>query len=635
MENTNLRSVARHMIGQMLKETLFPPSRKRWRIFWRSSQMLLRFLLDLARNPDIFWDTMEEAANVRPSDSREDAEDVSELATLKQVLSDVERQIPALVKSELVPPYYEWETRKWIQAAISSDDPHQVYANIRERITRVLEGRTKPLFVPFEIPSPNPEWLACLQANDTITALEKIEGVTFNKIVSNLSNDTALIHLIVSDNGTYAIITGKDAPPEIIMNKSFTRLRIENLLRGWMWLYYWHREHQYQETINRTIKRRKMSAAEGVGFQEATNRIPYRKLFNNQLLFDHLQPTEILVADGKPIIPFPSWLLMEAILRELGKGDLVAGEGLWQRIDEKLHSQGVRQIILCPDKALALFPHHGVILNIGRDGRKECLLDRYEIVYIPQGKFSQVSYGEPQPTYLSLLGTDGDTLSDVGIASLCALAPEYIKEWHANDGREKLASDLSSASALTFLGHGKYDWDDPSQSFLGLLTDSRGNGYNDVITLEDLVAQISPHIDLITLAGCETGLPKITAPVSDYAGFAEDLFLQRGVSTIISTLWPVQQISTILLMRQFHQYWLRGTPATNEKPLSPAKALRKAQLWLRALTREQAIAELETLASVYSSDEIAKEIQALREGIVEQPYGHPYFWSTFYVMGVV
>lgn len=638
METTNPRSVAWRIIGQMFKEMLFPPSRKRWRLFWRVNQLLFKYLLDLARNPDLFWDTMEEAANLRPSDSKDNAEGASEFATLEQALAEVERKIPALVQGELLPRYYEWETRKWVQAAISSDDPRQVYVNILKRITRVLEGRNKPLFVPFQISSPNPEWLEPLQASDAITVLEKIEGVPLEQILSRLSEDTVLVHLVASDSGTHAVITYKDAPPEILVCKAFTRSRVKNLLYGWMWLYYWHREHYYHKMIERTIQQRKMPADEGLAFRDTAIKIPYRKIFYNQYLFDHLHPTEVPAAEGIPIIPFPSWLLMEAILRELGRGDLVSGEGLWQRIDERLYSHGVRRIILCPDRALALFPHHGAILNIGSDGQKEFLLDRYEIVFLPQGTFAQSVSAKQQLPRLLTFGTDGEALSELGIASLRALLPDHILEWHASETnrkpREQFATDLSrlNVNALTFLGHGKYDWENPSQSYLGILSDGK-DGLNALITLKSLRSNLPSQLSIIVLAGCETGLPKVTAQISDYKGFAEELILTPSISTVISTLWPVQRISTVLLMRQFHKYWLLGDLETGEKSLSLADALRRAQLWLRMLTREQAIAVLEMLASVHPTEEIDKEIHTLQESFVERPYAHPYFWSPFYVMG--
>ena len=601
--------------------------------------MFFKYLLDLTHNPDLFWDTMEEAANLRPADLKEDLNLGEDLASLWKTLSDLMMQVHPLMQSESIPLYYEWETRKWIQAAISSNNPRQVYVNVLKRITRALEGHNKPLFVPFRISAPNPEWIECLQAGNVVEALEKIEGVPFEQILSRLDTDTALVHLIASDVGTYAIITRQGVSPEILLCKTFTRTGVENLLRGWLWLYYWHREYHYRETIKRTIQRRKMPTDESMAFREAAIKIPYRRIFYNQPLFEHLQPTEVPAAEGIPIIPFPSWLLMEAILRELGRGDIISGEGLWQRIDERLQSHGTKNLILCPDKALALFPHHGAILNTGSDGQKEFLLDRYEIVYLPQGTFAQSVSAKQQLPRLLVFGTDGDALSELGIASLHALLPDHIFEWHANTDKkpsEQLVIDLSrlDVNALTFLGHGKYDWEDPSNSCLDLLSDGEG-GVNALIRLKFLRSNIPPQLNTIVLAGCETGLPKVTTQVSDYKGFAEDLISIPSVSTVISTLWPVQPISTVLLVRQFHRYWLLGDPKMGEKSLSPAEALRRAQSWLRILTREQAISELEVLASVRPTEEIGKEIRTLHESFVERPYAHPYFWSLFYVMGGV
>jgi CHAT domain-containing protein len=86
-------------------------------------------------------------------------------------------------------------------------------------------------------------------------------------------------------------------------------------------------------------------------------------------------------------------------------------------------------------------------------------------------------------------------------------------------------------------------------------------------------------------------------------------------------------------MHQFHIYLLLGNKNSGEKALPPTTALRKAQLWLRALTHAQVIVELEALASIHQSTEIANEIEALDESIVDRPYAHPYFWAAFYTMG--
>lgn len=624
------------LILRLMKTMLFPPSRKGLQIFLRVNQLLFKFLLDLSRAPeDVFLEKMEEVGDsFADLDDETAANSEDKFAALRQTLLETSQVMHPYFKKEAIPLLYVLETIRWIQASLEKDS-NRTYMSIYKRIQRVLEGRNKPLFVPFTIPNPDAELVAYLKSGDAVHAVEHIEAISFERMLSLIPDDSVLVHLVAADDGTFAIIAQKDSPPEIFLCKSFTRHRIENLLRGWMWLYYWHREKIYVQAAERVIQWRKMPQEDAEGFREAYQKIPYTWLFNNQALFEHLQPTEIPVRDGIPTIPFPSWLLMEAILRELGKGDLVSGEGLWQQFDEKIYPRGVRRIILCPDKALALFPHHGAILNVDRDGQKECMLDRYEIVYLPQGILAQVTPHKPRPPRLLVFGTDGEELPSVGVANLRTLTLECISEWHTDEGREKFTEKMSKINALTFLGHGKYNWENPSSSFLGLCKDRSGKGYDDVITLENLVQHIPPRLDLITLAGCETGLPKITAQVSDYKGFAEELQSRCDVSIIVSTLWPVQQVSTILLIYQFHKYWLLGDKVTGENLLSPATALRKAQLWLRALTREQVISELEALVSIQPSEQVAEEIQALHESIVARPYAHSYFWATFYAMGGV
>ena len=51
--------------------------------------------------------------------------------------------------------------------------------------------------------------------------------------------------------------------------------------------------------------------------------------------------------------------------------------------------------------------------------------------------------------------------------------------------------------------------------------------------------------------------------------------MEIGITAIISTLWPVYDLTTALLMQKFYEQHLAGTP--------PAAALHMAQRWLRDL----------------------------------------------------
>jgi CHAT domain-containing protein len=57
---------------------------------------------------------------------------------------------------------------------------------------------------------------------------------------------------------------------------------------------------------------------------------------------------------------------------------------------------------------------------------------------------------------------------------------------------------------------------------------------------------------------------------------------------MVGTLWPVSDVSTALLMCRFYELHL-GSAAGQPGPLSPALALRQAQLWLAQLTTDAAV----------------------------------------------
>ena len=230
---------------RLIGALLFPPSRRRLWLLWRTSQRFFKLFLGLARDPEgVFWGTMEEAANTL-EEELSSANNGDDLADLRQELIELPKILKPIFKEELVPLYYVYETEAWMRAVLDKEDSQRTYANILKRVKRVLEGRAKPLFVPFTIPNPDAELVEYLLSSDAVRAIERIEAISFERVILLIPADTALVHLVVTDDGTFGIITQKDTPPEIVLNKSFTRQRVENLLRGWMWLYYWHSEDMY------------------------------------------------------------------------------------------------------------------------------------------------------------------------------------------------------------------------------------------------------------------------------------------------------------------------------------------------------------------------------------------------------
>jgi len=135
---------------------------------------------------------------------------------------------------------------------------------------------------------------------------------------------------------------------------------------------------------------------------------------------------------------------------------------------------------------------------------------------------------------------------------------------------------------LHLASHGVFDPDQPLKSGLLLAQDDENDGTLTVGELYDLKL----NADLVTLSACETGLGRVRSG-DDVVGFSRGL-LFAGASSIVATLWKVDDQATSALMQAFYK-GLR----THDK----AEALRLAQLETR------------------------------------RAYPHPYYWAAFQLTG--
>jgi CHAT domain-containing protein len=152
--------------------------------------------------------------------------------------------------------------------------------------------------------------------------------------------------------------------------------------------------------------------------------------------------------------------------------------------------------------------------------------------------------------------------------------------------REASESALRQFSAgfsyLHFATHGEFNADAPLQSALLLAKDERSDG---LLTVNKLYS-LRLNADLVTLSACETGLGKI-ASGDDVVGLTRG-FLYAGASTVVASLWKVDDQATAVLMTRFYDELKGG---------DRREALRAAQL----ATREK--------------------------------HPHPFFWAAFQLTG--
>ncbi len=91
--------------------------------------------------------------------------------------------------------------------------------------------------------------------------------------------------------------------------------------------------------------------------------------------------------------------------------------------------------------------------------------------------------------------------------------------------------------------------------------------------------------------------------------------LQAGVGGVVASLWPVSDLSTMILLTRFYDFWRKDG-------LEPAEALRKAQIWLRDSSKRE--------KREYFQD-MDKEFH---EQLLGTDFTHPFHWSAFTYTGV-
>jgi len=143
--------------------------------------------------------------------------------------------------------------------------------------------------------------------------------------------------------------------------------------------------------------------------------------------------------------------------------------------------------------------------------------------------------------------------------------------------REKLQhTDLTKYSILHFATHGVLDPKRPEHSGLFLSTIKRdGQSQKGFVGLSDIYNLHAP-VDLVVLSACRTGLGKDVRG-EGLVGITRG-FMYAGASSVVASLWKVDDEATAELMKQFYINLLRGG-------MTPASALAAAQNSIRQQDR--------------------------------------------------
>jgi tetratricopeptide (TPR) repeat protein len=235
-----------------------------------------------------------------------------------------------------------------------------------------------------------------------------------------------------------------------------------------------------------------------------------------------------------------------------------------------------RKLVIVPHGLLHRVPFHALF-----DG-ESYLLERFEVSYAPSAKVyslcqKRIPRGFDRALVLgvadpSIPAVAGETQAIVGYLP----AAELLRDQQATV--EALRLKVPGCGVLHLACHGMFRVDNPMFSSLKL-----GDGWlvaSDVIGL-DLAGA------LVTLSACESGRNEVFAG-DELMGLTR-AFLGAGATTLVASLWLVQDETTAELMEKWYEQLSEG--------VGRATALRNAQLALK------------------------------------DRYPHPYYWAPFVLIG--
>jgi CHAT domain-containing protein len=148
----------------------------------------------------------------------------------------------------------------------------------------------------------------------------------------------------------------------------------------------------------------------------------------------------------------------------------------------------------------------------------------------------------------------------------------FVASGFAATREQLLRTDLTQYAILHFATHGLLSPKRPEYSGLVLstITDS-GQAQNGFVTLQDIYGLRAP-VDLVVLSACQTALGKDVRG-EGLLGLTRG-FMYAGASSVVASLWKVDDEATAELMRQFYINML-------QKSMTPAAALQAAQNSIR------------------------------------------------------
>jgi CHAT domain-containing protein len=256
---------------------------------------------------------------------------------------------------------------------------------------------------------------------------------------------------------------------------------------------------------------------------------------------------------------------------------------------------GTKRLVIVPDGGLNMVPFVGIpdpsSRRPGRDGWREPLLKRHEIVVVPSVSvlkaIRKMAASRKPPTKLLALLADPEFLPNH--ERLPYSRGEADKIWNLVDHERSLKALGPQASLRLVLSkpfgdysiihiatHAESHPKIPQLSSIILSqVDGAGMRVDGELRFDD-IRNLYLRSDLVVLSACETALGEHVEG-EGWVGLGHG-FLYAGASRVVASLWNVNDRAAADLMEQFY----KGMFVDH---LTQAQALRKAQLWMAEKAR--------------------------------------------------
>jgi CHAT domain-containing protein len=235
-----------------------------------------------------------------------------------------------------------------------------------------------------------------------------------------------------------------------------------------------------------------------------------------------------------------------------------------------------RKLVIVPHGLLHRVPFHALF-----DGGSY-LLERFEVSYAPSAKVyslceKRIPQGFDKTLVLSVADPSIPAVTEEAQAVVRHLpAAELLSDRQATV--EALRSKAPGCGILHLACHGMFRVDNPMFSALKL--------YDGWLAASDVI-RLDLAGALVTLSACESGRNEVFAG-DELMGLTR-AFLGAGATTLVASLWLVQDETTAELMAMWYEHLRKG--------VGRAAALRNAQLALK------------------------------------ERWSHPYYWAPFVLIG--